>query len=183
MEFPISPPAQSPTSANGVRGRTSVVGHYRAISWRQGLVVLILLLLDGLSLGNARASEFDEYAVKAAYLYNFAKYVEWPLGMFTSANAPLLICIAGDNPFGDALTTLSGKMIESHPVEIRGLSVTTDLASCHIVFVSRAEDRAVFHELFDVYFRNPEVAQKLLAQMLPRGPAPVPAPPSRPRVA
>lgn len=102
-------------------------------------MVLILLLLDGLSLGNARASEFDEYAVKAVYLYNFAKYVEWPLGMFTSANAPLLICIAGDNPFGDALTTLSGKMIESHLVEIRGLSVTTDLASCHIVFVSRAE--------------------------------------------
>ncbi len=64
-----------------------------------------------------------------------------------------------------------------------GLERADFRAALEAVFVSRAEDRAVFHELFDAYFRNPEVAQKLLAQMLPRGPAPAPAPPRRPRVA
>lgn len=64
-----------------------------------------------------------------------------------------------------------------------GLERADFRAALEAVFVSRAEDRAVFHELFDVYLRNPDVAQKLLAQMLPRGPAPAPAPPRRPRVA
>jgi hypothetical protein len=110
-------------------------------SWRRRwLMALATLLLSGLLLGgHAWASEFDEYAVKAAYLYNFAKFVEWPPGAFASADAPLLICIAGDNPFGDALATLSGKTVESHPVEVRPIPAATGLEKCHIVFIGRAE--------------------------------------------
>jgi hypothetical protein len=74
-----------------------------------------------------------------SYLYNFAKFVEWPPGAFASAAAPLFICIAGDNPFGDALATLSGKTVESHPVEVRPIPAATGLEKCHIVFIGRAE--------------------------------------------
>ncbi len=98
------------------------------------------LLLGGLLLGgHAWASEFDEYAVKAAYLYNFAKFVEWPPKAFPTANAPLLICIAGDNPFGEALAALSGKTVVSHPVEVRHIPMATNLDQCHIVFIGRSE--------------------------------------------
>ncbi|MBL8259819.1 MAG: YfiR family protein [Candidatus Competibacteraceae bacterium] len=85
------------------------------------------------------AGEFDEYAVKAAYLYNFAKFVEWPSEAFDQADAPLLICIAGSNPFGGALDTLAGKLVESHPVTVRHLPAATGLEPCHIVFIGRAE--------------------------------------------
>jgi hypothetical protein len=101
---------------------------------------LTTLLLGGLLPGSdAWASEFDEYAVKAAYLYNFTKFVEWPPGTFASADAPLRICIAGANPFGDALGALVGKTVDSHPVEVRHIPTATGLESCHVVFLGRAE--------------------------------------------
>ena len=139
MEFLINSPAVSSAFIRRRTGNGIAGANRRQVSlWRHGLAVLTLFLLGEL-LGKTWASEFDEYAVKAAYLYNFAKYVEWPPGAFASANAPLLICIAGDDPFGNALAVLSGKTIENHPVETRRLSVTTDLTPCHIVFVGRAE--------------------------------------------
>ncbi|HRD68152.1 MAG TPA: YfiR family protein [Candidatus Competibacter sp.] len=101
-------------------------------------MLLASLLLTG-PLGSAWANEFDEYAVKAAYLYNFAKYVEWPPEAFANAGAPLSICIAGNNPFGDALAALSGKTVETHPVEVRLIPAAMGFDRCHIVFVGRTE--------------------------------------------
>lgn len=108
--------------------------------WRRRLAAA-MLSLSGLLLMmvGVWASEFEEYAVKAAYLYNFAKYAEWPPEAFPKADAPLWICIAGDNPFGDALASLSGKSVESHLVETRMLSASASLEQCHILFVSRSE--------------------------------------------
>ncbi|MGB5063131.1 MAG: YfiR family protein [Candidatus Competibacter sp.] len=82
---------------------------------------------------------YSEYAVKAAYLYNFAKFVEWPPGAFSKNDAPLVICIAGDNPFGDTLTVISNKTVDNHPVEVRNTSVMASFDRCHIIFISRAE--------------------------------------------
>ncbi|MDG4553347.1 MAG: YfiR family protein [Candidatus Competibacter sp.] len=82
---------------------------------------------------------YDEYAVKAAYLYNFAKFVEWPSGTFSNHDAPLVICIAGDNPFGDTLAAISNKNVDSHPVEVRIISLTARLDQCHVVFIGRAD--------------------------------------------
>ena len=140
----MNPPAEPALLVRDETGsKTAVAGHGRCLAflWRCWLTVLTttLWLAGPLLGGDTWASEFDEYTVKAAYLYNFAKYVEWPPGAFVNADAPLLICIAGDNPFGDALTALSGKSIESHPVEVRHLPAATGLEKCHIVFVGRAE--------------------------------------------
>lgn len=82
---------------------------------------------------------YSEYAVKAAYLYNFAKFVEWPPGAFSKNDAPLVICIASDNPFGDTLTVISNKTVDNHPVEVRNTSVMASFDRCHIIFISRAE--------------------------------------------
>lgn len=102
-------------------------------------VALCLSLSIALPPSGAGASEFDEYAVKAAYLYNFAKFVEWPASAFESADAPLSICIAGNNPFGGALDSLSGKMVESRPVAVRHVPAATGLEKCHIVYIGRSE--------------------------------------------
>lgn len=141
MEFLRDSPAKAAPSARGGTGSRALAvvrGCRLASCLYWGLAIFIALVLSGPT-GNVRAAEFDEYAVKAAYLYNFAKYVEWPPGAFATAAAPLSICIAGDNPFGDALATLSGKTVDSHPVEVRHLPAATGLDKCHIVFVGRAE--------------------------------------------
>ena len=116
------------------RVRYRLMRHPRRCRCRK---LLAKLLLGGLLLGsNVWATEFDEYAVKAAYLYNFAKFIEWPPGTFASDDALLWICIVGDNPFGDALATLYGKTVEKHPVAIRPIP-TEGFEQCHIVFISR----------------------------------------------
>jgi YfiR/HmsC-like len=72
-----------------------------------------------------------EYQVKAAYLLNFAKFVEWPAD---SRNGPITICVAGQNPFGGVLEeTLRGEMVNDRPLALR-LIQSADPA-CHIVFV------------------------------------------------
>ena len=85
---------------------------YRGFWWQRVLRLLAFWLIAALLAGGAWGGEFDEYAVKAAYLYNFAKYVEWPSAVFTRPDAPMAICIVGENPFGAALSALAGKAVQ-----------------------------------------------------------------------
>src|SRR2546426_7749962 len=74
-----------------------------------------------------------EYRVKAAYLFNFLKYVEWP---DATATGPFTICVAGRNPFGDVLAdTVKGERIGARAVMAR--VVTEPDAGCHVLFVPR----------------------------------------------
>jgi hypothetical protein len=81
-----------------------------------------------------------EYEVKAAYLLNFAKFVEWrPEAL--PADAPLQIGIVGKHAFGRALMdVLRGKFANGHPIVWRQLRWDEPLASCHIVFISASEE-------------------------------------------
>jgi hypothetical protein len=82
-------------------------------------------------LGQGRAT--SEYEVKAAYLLNFARFVEWPAG-----NDPFYICVVGDNPFQGALERLvEGESIDGRPIVVRSLSRWQE--PCRILFVSRSE--------------------------------------------
>lgn len=142
MEFLTGFPAvwMLPDRHRAGGGLSFAAGRIARVWFRRCWAVAVCLLLNvTLPASGARASEFDEYAVKAAYLYNFAKFVEWPSGAFANADAPLSICIAGDNPFGGALDSLSGKMVESRPVAVRHVPAATGLEKCHIVYIGRAE--------------------------------------------
>jgi hypothetical protein len=78
-----------------------------------------------------------EYQVKAAYLFNFAKFVEWPVGAFATPDAPLVIGIYGPDPFGAALEALvRDKRVAGRPLVIRRSGSITDLRTSHLVFVS-----------------------------------------------
>lgn len=82
----------------------------------------------------------SEYAVKAAFIYNFARFVEWPASAFAHPEAPLTLCVVGDDPFGAVLDeTVRGKTVARHGFFIRRMSHAADAANCHIVFISRSE--------------------------------------------
>lgn len=87
----------------------------------------------------ARPQEPGDYRIKAAFLFNFAKFVEWP----DAGTGPLDICIAGDDPFGSLLDdTVKGKTINARPVEIKRDKTGKNLQGCHIVFISASERHA-----------------------------------------
>jgi hypothetical protein len=82
----------------------------------------------------------DEYKLKAAYLFNFAKYVEWPASRLPAADSPIVIGVLGADPFGDRLDrTVKGRVIGRHPVVVRRGRRLEELSGCHMLFVCRSE--------------------------------------------
>ncbi len=93
------------------------------------------------------ARELPEYQVKAAFLLNFARFVEWPATQTVgvAGNSPLTICIAGDDPFGGTLDRLArGEAVNGRPVVIRRFWQRE--STCQILFVSGSE-RDLFRAL------------------------------------
>ncbi len=100
-----------------------------------------LLALSGGSRTCAQASPSLEYQVKAAFLYNFAKFVNWPPESFADQNAPILLGVIGDNAFAKLLTDVAaGKSVNGRPVVVKLFKEGQDLRSCQIVFVSSSEE-------------------------------------------
>jgi len=95
-------------------------------------VVMIASLADA-----AAAASTAEYDVKAAYLYNFAKFIEWPAESFPSPDAPFSICVLGRDPFGPVLDDVArGERIHGRPLVVRRLKGWDDAEECQILFVS-----------------------------------------------
>lgn len=93
--------------------------------------------------GYARAqSAATEYEIKAAFLYNFARFVEWPQQSFTSAAAPFQICVLGQDPFGQSLRQIArDKQVNGHPFEIKNVTDTGEARACQILFISLSEKK------------------------------------------
>lgn len=80
-----------------------------------------------------------EYEVKAAFLYNFAKFVQWPADA-VSSSASMRLCILGRDPFGGLLESgLNGKTLGDKPIEIERVSDTHQLTGCQVVFISSSD--------------------------------------------
>ncbi len=77
----------------------------------------------------------SEYLLKAAFLYNFAKFTQWPESAFPGPAAPLRLCVLGDNPFGAALSALQGHVVNGRRLVTRQVSDPKALLGCHIVFI------------------------------------------------
>ena len=109
------------------------------------------LLFGVLFVLSASAQTIDEYQVKAAFLYNFAKFVEWPALTFKTDKDPLRICVLGQNPFGNALVeTVGGKTVVGRPFSVSDISDVSQGANCQILFIGSSERkslRAIFAEL------------------------------------
>lgn len=101
-----------------------------------GWVILHPLLL-GAAAGPQEASESR---IKAAFLYNFCIYAEWPKKSFDEDSSPIVVGVLGKDPFGDALdATLKDKKVNGRPFKIRRANRLEDLKSVHLLFVSPAE--------------------------------------------
>jgi len=96
-------------------------------------------------------AEVEEYQLKAAVVYNFAKFVEWPPQSFTSASEPIAVCIVGQDPFGNWLgETLAGRMVGGRRFVIRHASEPQEAGRCQILFVSSSERKRFRNILAEV---------------------------------
>lgn len=102
------------------------------------LLVLTLILLSAQGLW-AKEPALDEYAIKSALLYNFAKFVNWPLESFPANHASLEICLIGDAPFGSSLGAISGKTIHERQLTVQRINNIEAISTCHVLFVSESE--------------------------------------------
>ena len=81
-----------------------------------------------------------EYQVKALFLLNFTKYVDWPPAAFAGTNATIIIGLYGEDKFGDALKkAVEGKTINGRRLIIQPIEKDGDLGKCHMLFISDSE--------------------------------------------
>ena len=78
-----------------------------------------------------------EYQVKAAFLFNFTQFVEWPPAALPQTGAALVIGILGENPFGKYLyEMISGEAANGHPLEVHQYKAVNEIKTCHILFIN-----------------------------------------------
>jgi hypothetical protein len=100
----------------------------------------VVIFLGGNLTVQAQTS-MSEYQVKALFLLNFVKYVDWPAGAIPGATTPITIGILGQDNFNDSLTrAIEGKSINGRAIVIKHLSTDDDLRGCDILFISSSED-------------------------------------------
>lgn len=101
-------------------------------------LMLAVLLFAVPAYGDAPKEPTAEYKIKAALIYKLTKFVEWPSQAFKQSDSPLEICIAGNNPFGDALNALEQRKVGKRRIEVvyhsNGMEAVKN--SCHMLFLS-----------------------------------------------
>ncbi len=109
--------------------------------------VAIAWALLGLPNLHTPASTPTEYEVKAAYLYNFGRFVQWPAKATAAGGDSFAICVLGEDPFGPVLhATIAGETIGGRNVVAKRISKPQDGVNCRILFISSSED----HQLKEV---------------------------------
>ena len=97
------------------------------------------LLLSALAPAHAAPSEYE---LKAAFIYQIARFVEWPASNATaSASASLRLCVFGGNPFGPALDNIRGKPVNERKMEVSLLDTGADTGECDMLFVAAPAEK------------------------------------------
>lgn len=101
------------------------------------LITLFALLILTATSCVAMQINVSEYEVKAAFLYNFAKFVTWPIGTFPYESGVFVIGVLGDELFSEHLThVIGGKRIGDHTIETRLCHDADEIDGCHIIFIT-----------------------------------------------
>jgi hypothetical protein len=101
-------------------------------------VLMLLLLAAGMAAPaglHAQSGIQREYEIKAAYLYNFINYIEWPAEASPTAGGTLTIGIVGESPFSGVFSSLNGKQIKGRTLAVKPIASLKDADACQIVFV------------------------------------------------
>jgi hypothetical protein len=103
---------------------------------RSALLLAVLLAAPAGAGSQGTASEYD---VKAAFLYNFTKFVEWPARAFHDDRSTVRLCVLGGDPFGESLREIAEGEVAGRRLTVLSTSLMSDPTGCQILFISRSE--------------------------------------------
>ena len=104
--------------------------------------LLLVLLANSLAPGQVVA----EYQVKAAYIYNFAKFIDWPAENFPNPTSPFRFCVLNDQSFQSSLNQITkDKNLAGHPLHVDLVQSPEESRACEILFVNSSQDRHLHH--------------------------------------
>ena len=104
------------------------------------LIQILCLVAAAWCSGARSAPPAPEYQVKAAYLFNFVQFVEWPEAAYESPTAPFVIGVVGEDPFGNILDQVTaGESLGQHPLVVRRFASARDISDCNILFIGPGE--------------------------------------------
>ena len=113
-----------------------------SLIWALGfLVVSVSAVVSGAPGAQAQPSLDREQQIKAAFLYNFVKFVDWPIEVLPETSDTISICVLGDDPFYETLETIKGKTVKGRRLAVRRVGAVKDLESCHVAFIGAAEEK------------------------------------------
>lgn len=120
---------------------------HEASGWPRAMVTLLVVagaLAVSAQPASAQSDQVGEYELKAAILYNLSRMVEWPPSAYADSQAPTVLCILGQDPFGNSLNTLGQKQdTNGRPVSIRQLKNENGIRDCHVLYISSSERKTV----------------------------------------
>jgi hypothetical protein len=117
----------------------------------------------------AQGSKPTDYDVKAAYLYNFGHFIEWPTNATAAKSDNFTVCVLGQDPFGRALdATLAGETIAGKSVIAKRISTPQEASNCQILFMSSAEE-ARLKQVVEVLNRQAILTVSDMPQFSQRG--------------
>ena len=122
----------------------STCGVLCRVAWLRCLATLLLLLAAPRAVCVDTASPPTlEYQVKAAFLLNFPKFIQWPTTAFEDASSPIAICILGNDPFGATLDHLvEGETVNGRKLVVRRIHHSPAPKSCQVLFIGSSEPDA-----------------------------------------
>ena len=111
----------------------------RGCAWPNLLLVILTALVYMICpLALRGQSEVDEYRLKAAFLFHFAQFVEWPSNPAKAPDGGFIFCVVGEDPFhGDLEGTVQGKSVSGKTIRVRHIKQPQDTKECDVVFVDR----------------------------------------------
>ena len=100
----------------------------------------------------------SEYDVKAAFLYNFAKFVEWPPNAFDATAGVIVLAVLGDDPFGPALDRIADQqLVQGRKIIVKRVARLEELGVCHVLFLRLAGEVSLVR-----FIKNASAAGRLL---------------------
>jgi len=114
-------------------------------SWQWGLLAAVgLLILSGQPIFGADQSISREYQLKAAFLYSFTKFVNWPAARFADENSPIVIGVLERNPFGDELEKIvKGRRVNGRAILVKLINTADEVSAVHLLFVPTGKEITV----------------------------------------
>jgi hypothetical protein len=101
-------------------------------------VIFFLICLTAVPV-SVSSSETRAYEIKAAFLYNFVKFVEWPESLMKQSRGIITVGIMGSDDFGNAFDVIAGRSVKDMKLSVRYFEKAEDIPACHLLFVSGSE--------------------------------------------